>query len=155
MGKTRAGLVQDVRRSVLDGLGFEVYVRHLSLPGSSDGKRICLQCGRPRFDPWVMKIPCRRKWQPTPVFLPGKFHGWRNLLGYSPWGCKESDKWLTAIVHGVAKSQTSDLLFFLKWATSLFHFRHLSGDAEWEAGYGSLELSSEGWAQDRNLGVVI
>ena len=31
----------------------------------------------------------RRKWHPTPVFLPGKLHGWRNLVGYSPWGCKE------------------------------------------------------------------
>ena len=34
--------------------------------------------------------PQRRKWQPTPVFLPGEFHGQRNLVGYSPWGCKES-----------------------------------------------------------------
>ena len=33
----------------------------------------------------------RRKWQPTPVLLPGKFHGQRSLVGYSPWGCKESD----------------------------------------------------------------
>ena len=52
--------------------------------------RICLQCRRPRFDPWVMKIPWRRKWQPTLVFLPGKFHGQRSLMGYSPWDCKES-----------------------------------------------------------------
>ena len=52
----------------------------------------CLpQCGRPMFDPWVRKIPWRRKWQPTPVFLPGKFHGWRSLVGYSPWGRKELD----------------------------------------------------------------
>ena len=35
--------------------------------------------------------PWNRKWQPTPVFLPGKFHGQRSLAGYSPWGCKESD----------------------------------------------------------------
>ena len=40
------------------------------------------------FDPWVRKIPWRRKWQPTPVFLPGKSHGQRNLVGYSPWGHK-------------------------------------------------------------------
>ena len=37
------------------------------------------------------KISWRRKWQPTPVFLPGKSHGWRNLVGYSPWGRKELD----------------------------------------------------------------
>ena len=37
------------------------------------------------------KIPWRRKWQPTPVFLPGEFHGQRSLAGYSPWGRKESD----------------------------------------------------------------
>ena len=53
--------------------------------------RICLQCRRPGFDPWVRKIPWRRKWLPTPVFLPGEFHGQRSLEGYSPWGCKESD----------------------------------------------------------------
>ena len=37
------------------------------------------------------KVPWRRKWQPTPVFLPGESHGWRSLVGYSPWGRKESD----------------------------------------------------------------
>ena len=35
--------------------------------------------------------PRRKKWQPTPVILPGKFHGLRSLVGYSPWGCKEPD----------------------------------------------------------------
>jgi len=54
-------------------------------------QRVCLQCGRPRFDPWVGEIPWRRKWQPTPVFWPGKSHGWRSLAGYSPCGHKESD----------------------------------------------------------------
>ena len=51
----------------------------------------CLQCGRPGLDPWVRKIPWRRKWQPTPVFLLGESHGQRSLVGYSPWGHKESD----------------------------------------------------------------
>ena len=50
-----------------------------------------LQSGRPGFNPWVGKIPWRRKCQPTPVLLPGKSHGWRSLVGYSPWGHKESD----------------------------------------------------------------
>ena len=49
------------------------------------------RCQRHRFDPWVGKIPWRRKWQPTPVFLPGESHGQRSLVGYSPWGHRESD----------------------------------------------------------------
>ena len=49
------------------------------------------RCRRYRFDPWVGKVPCRREWQPTPVFLPGESHGQRNLAGYSPWGCKILD----------------------------------------------------------------
>ena len=40
------------------------------------------------FDPWVRKIPWRRKWQPTPVFLSRRSQGQRSLVGYSPWGCK-------------------------------------------------------------------
>ena len=52
---------------------------------------VCPQCRKPGFDPWVGKIPWRRKWQPTPVLLPGKSHGWRSLVGYSPWSRKESD----------------------------------------------------------------
>ena len=46
---------------------------------------------RPGFDPCVGKIPWRRVWQPTPVLLPGKSHRFRSAVGYSPWGCKESD----------------------------------------------------------------
>ena len=58
--------------------------------------RICLQCSRPRFDPWVRKIPWRRAWQPTLVFLPGEFHGQRSLVGYSPWGWKRINMtWVT------------------------------------------------------------
>ena len=51
--------------------------------------KICLQDKRPEFNPCVGKIPWRRKWQPTLVFLPGKSHGWRNMIGYSPWGLEE------------------------------------------------------------------
>ena len=58
---------------------------------SSDGERICLQCRRPKFDPWVRKIPWRRAWQPTPVFFPGEPRGQRSLGGFSPWDSKESD----------------------------------------------------------------
>ena len=56
-----------------------------------------LQHRRPGFNPWVEKIPWRRKWLPTPVFLPGESHEYRRLVRYSPWGCKELDTatWLT------------------------------------------------------------
>ena len=53
---------------------------------------LCPQCRRSGFSPWVRKIPWRRKWQPNPVFLPGESHGWRSLVGYSPWGRKHSEK---------------------------------------------------------------
>ena len=43
------------------------------------------------FDPWVGKIPWRRKWLPTPIFLLEEFYGQRSLAGYNPWGCIESD----------------------------------------------------------------
>ena len=61
------------------------------ITGGSDGKESACNEGRPGFDSWVGKIPWRRKWQPTPGFLPGIFHGRRSLVGYSPWGHKESD----------------------------------------------------------------
>ena len=48
----------------------------------------CRRCRRCGLDPWVGKIPWRRKWQPTPVFLPGESHGQKNLADYSPWGHK-------------------------------------------------------------------
>ena len=56
------------------------------LPRWLSWSRICPQCGRPGFDPWVGKIPWRREWLPTPVFWPGEFHGL-----YRPCGRKESD----------------------------------------------------------------
>ena len=56
--------------------------------GHSGKESACQERRRKRhkFDPWVGKTPWRRKWQPTPVFLPGKSHGRRSLAGYSPWG---------------------------------------------------------------------
>ena len=69
-------------------------------------KRICLQCRRPRFSPWVGKIPWRREWRLTSVSLPEEFHGQRNPVGYSPWGRKESDttERLNTHTHSLKKS---------------------------------------------------
>ena len=61
------------------------------------------------FDPWVGKIPWRRKWQPTLGLLPGKSHGQRSLVVYSPWGHKESDT-------------TERLHFHFSLSLSLFFF---------------------------------
>ena len=61
------------------------------LPQCVSGKGSAGQCRRRSLDPWVGKIPWRRKGQPTPIFLPAKFLGQRSLAGYSPWGPKESD----------------------------------------------------------------
>ena len=66
----------------------------IRLPRWCSGKQSACQCRRRkrhRFDPWVGKIPWSSKWQPTPVILPGEFHGERSLVDYSPWGCKELD----------------------------------------------------------------
>ena len=64
----------------------EVYCNTEGLPRWLSGKESACQCRRYRFDPWVGMISWRRKWLPTPVFLPGEFHGWRSLAGYNPWG---------------------------------------------------------------------
>ena len=69
----------------------------MGFPGGSvvkKKKKTACQCRRHwrhGFAPWVGKIPWRRKWQPTPVFLPGESHGQRCLADYSPYVCKEAD----------------------------------------------------------------
>ena len=71
-----------------------IYSPAQGLPRWLSGKESACQCRRCRkhwFNPWVREMPWSRKWQPMPVFLPGKFHGQRHLAGYSPWGCQESD----------------------------------------------------------------
>ena len=69
----------------------DISVGYWRLPWWLRWQRICLQRRRCGFNPWVRKIPWRREWLPTQVFLPGKSHTQRSLEGYSPWGCKESD----------------------------------------------------------------
>ena len=80
-----------------------IYLQHLT--GCLSGKESARQWRRHRFNPWVRKILWRRNWQPTPVFLPGKSHGQRRLVNYSPWGCKESD--MTKRLHNSIFNSTS------------------------------------------------
>ena len=65
------------------------------LPGGASGKEPACQCRRNESPvrSWVSKIPWRRAWQPTPVFLPGESHGQRSLARYNPWVAK-SQTWL-------------------------------------------------------------
>ena len=79
-----------------------------SLPASAG------DINRREFDPWFRKIPWRRKWQPTPIVLPGESHGQKSLVGYSPWGLKEWDTTEATGMH----AQTHDTL----WHTFNFSF---------------------------------
>ena len=80
---------------------------------------VCLQCGRLQFNPWVRKIPWRRKWQSTPVLLPGKSHGQRSLVGYSPWCRKELD--MTERLH----FGETGLLVLVIYSSLLFQSPHI------------------------------
>ena len=95
------------------------------VPRWLSGKESACQCRRHEFNPWVGKMPWSRKWQPTPVFLPGKSHGQRSLVDYSPRGRGESDttKWLS-MNRGVIAQHTklSALPFiFFSYSTQLFY----------------------------------
>ena len=85
-----------------------------------------------RFDPWVGKIPWRRKWQPTPVLLPGKFHGWRSLVGYSPQGHKELDttEWLHLMTHHGKGSGQSFNCISPPWHINMGTSSHINMEAE-------------------------
>ena len=61
------------------------------LPGSSMVKNLPANAGDKGSILGSGRVPWRREWLPTPIFLPGESHGKRSLVGYSPWGCKEPD----------------------------------------------------------------
>ena len=83
-----------VKMFMLIHLMFEHSITKYRLYDGSSGKDPACQCRRHkrrRFGPWVRKIPWRKAWQPTPVFLLGKSYGQRSVAGYSPQHCKKSD----------------------------------------------------------------
>ena len=114
----------DLWNLLLETVPFPLFHHHkqqfsnfLGFPGGSDSQEPTCQCKRyrrPRFDPWLRKVPWRRKWQPTAVlFLPGESHGQSNLMGYT--------------VHGVAKSQTwLSSEHFHAFNFSVYYFGYLS-----------------------------
>ena len=97
-------------------------------PGGSDSKESICNSGDLSLIQ-VGKIPWRRKWQPTPVFLPGESHGQRSLVCYSPWGRKESDmtEWLilTLYMHTCTHTHTHIHLVCFSGEPCLMHFPRL------------------------------
>ena len=79
-----------------------------SFPGGSEGKVSACNVGDPGSIPGLGRSPGEGNGQSTPVLLPGKSHGQRSLVGYSPWGCKESD--------------TTEQLHFLSFSFFLFTY---------------------------------
>ena len=81
----------------------------MCLPGGASGEESTCNAGDGRDASWVGNILWRRRWQPTPVFLPGECHGQRSLAGYSLWGHKESDVTEHAYTGGGREEQASRL----------------------------------------------
>ena len=86
-------------------------VDFVGLPRWLSGKESTCQrrrCRRHMFNLWIRKIPWSRKWQPTPVFLPGKSYRQRSLVVYSPWGCNELNMTEPLNTHAVGFVEIKD-----------------------------------------------
>jgi len=90
-------------------------------PGGENGKEFSFQSKRSRFNPWVRKILWRRKWQPTPAFLPRKFHGQRSLTGYSPWDHRVGYDWVLTHAHTHTYTHTHIHTHWLKAPVLMQH----------------------------------
>ena len=117
----------------------------MDFPGGSDGKESAHNVGDlGLFDPWAGKIPWRRKSQLIPVFLPGEFHEQRGLVGYSPWGHKESDmtEGLNTHTHIHTHTHTHTHTTSIKKENKKEHQRSLLNGKEncWFC-YGSFQLN--------------
>ena len=114
------------------------FLKGWGFPGGSAVKNLpAVQEMQVRF--LVRKIPWRRKWQPTPVFLPEKNPTDRSLVGHSPWGCKESNT-TEATEHACIK-RLKIFFFFLGWT-----FKNTSRVAEWASG------TYKAWSQEGPAG---
>ena len=109
----------------------------LRVPTCCSGKESACQCRQCGFDPWVGKVPWRRKWQPTLVFLPGESHGQESLVGHSSQGCKESDK--TEHSHTGSSEKRSQPDRSCKCRVPISHYCLLVGDIFW---FWGLSLST-------------
>ena len=117
------------------------------------GEESACHCRRHGLDPWVKKIPWRRKWLPMPVFLPGKSHGQRSLAGYSPWGHKRIRHSLMTkqqhFNHGAVFSgsllQTQQTFLYMSLAQIDFH-EHPSLPGKLKSKDPALSGHQERWA---------
>jgi len=93
----------------------------LGFPWLLCDKEPACQCRRCEFDPWVEKIPWRRKWQSIPIFFPGKSHRQRSLVDYSSWGRKR-------VGHNLATKQQQIFLPYPSFLLSFFYssYHHLN-----------------------------
>ena len=101
----------------------QIYHPCMGFPGGASGKESDCQCRRHKkheFNPWVGKILWRRAWKLSPVFLPGKFHGQRSLMGDSPWGSpgKHTGVGFHALLQGTSLTQGSN-----PWFLRLLHWQ--------------------------------
>ena len=137
--------------------------RYTGFPGGKSGKELACWCRRHKrcqFDPWVGKIPWRRAWQPTPVFLPGETHGQRGLAGYLlVQRVSKSQMWLKWLTTHACKEWYTSQLNNSKWwdhQTSdelLLHFCfELRGPLQiWNRVMGKICKSWEDWHWERNI----
>ena len=115
-------------------------IHYYGFPHDASGKESACQyrrCKSPEFYPWVSKIPWRKKWQPTPVFLTGESYGQRSLAGYGPQSCKELDttkqlsNWAQHIKILRHPSSAHATLAFL-WFKELRHWACVCDVMMWE-----------------------
>ena len=104
-----------------------------------------------RSRPRVGKIPWRREWQPTPVFLPGEFHRQRSLAGHSPWGHKESDTTEGLSLHLISLFLVSEEEVFFNLLLSIQGLQAAFG-CMWPAGTACFLLSCSLWSTERKNG---
>ena len=100
-------LVVDRPSHIREARGAQRHRHSFARPRTCSGKESTCQGRRQKrhgFDPWVGMISWKRKWQPTPVFLPGESHGQRSLADYSPWSHKKRD--MTECAHARAHAHT-------------------------------------------------
>ena len=138
-----------------------LYLSTLELPRWLSGKGPICQCRRHQFKPWVGKIPWRKKWQPSPVFLPGKSHGQRSLVGYGPWSQRVGHDWATSLhyIIGTAHSEESrGLCFSLDPANTTGNYRRSINPSNCQISLSSKEtevfwtmcLTIWLWTSDKN-----